>query len=138
MQKIIAALLLLCSLELKAQMPADSSAQFNKPHDLISAPADSTVPLKKNVQCVYHVKPLIDLSVCAVEGAGALYGLSLLNKKKPSDVNDILNLDPNNLLPVNRAAIHEFNPAMGSVGDVFLYGSIVCGFTMFLDRAIRH
>ena len=96
--------ILICtSFILCAQMPADSLKQLNLlPHDLISTQNDSvTVPdEKKKEQCVYHVKPLIDIPICIAEGAGALIGLSLLNKKKSRDVNDILHLDPKNPLPI--------------------------------------
>ena len=149
-------------LTLKAQIPPDSIVQSNTdlpgnnvdsvPQD--SIPGDKLVPFHKAASdtaklktpglndrpnCLYNIKPAIDIPISALALAGTFVGFNLINKKPPTDTNIILNLDPEKDIPlaINRVAIHNYDPNAAHISDYFLYGGFVYGFTLLLDHDIR-
>jgi len=145
---------------LKAQIPQDTLKQ--SPIDTAAVPTDTAViriapaeqpsgkampPMSdmKNFKssdkpnCLYRIKPAIDIPVTLVGVIGAPLGFYLINKKPPTDTNVILNLDPQRdiELGINRKDIHNYDPHMKQISDYFLYGSFLYGFVLLADHDIR-
>src|SRR6185503_377002 len=107
MYKLFLTLLLLINMcvFVCAQIPADSLGT-NK-DSLISLPvappsSNKVLPaitdfrgtkINENHECLYNIKPIIDVPLCLIGSIGAPLGFYLINKKPSTDTNVILNLD---------------------------------------------
>ncbi|HYV91829.1 MAG TPA: phosphatase PAP2 family protein [Chitinophagales bacterium] len=96
--------------------------------------------LNDNRNCLYNVKPIIDVPLCVIGSIGAPLGFYLINKKPSTDTNVILNLDPQRDIKnsLNRKDIHNYDPKLKDISDFFLYGSFAYGFVLLFDHDIRH
>ncbi|MBA3647885.1 MAG: phosphatase PAP2 family protein [Chitinophagales bacterium] len=94
---------------------------------------------RDHVNCPFHIKPAIDISITVLGIAGTITGFSLLSKKTSSDVGVILNLDPERdiKIGINRHDIHNYSVTANNLSDVFFYSSFLYGLILLADREIR-
>lgn len=145
-------LIVMSACSLKAQIPEDSLQQ--SPIDTaeiivepVEQPSEKTIPAMGDVKnfkssekrdCVYRIKPAIDIPVTLVGVIGTPLGFSLIAKKPATDTNVILNLNPQDIeLSINRKAIHNYNRDLKIISDYFLYGSFIYGLVLLADHDIR-
>ena len=154
MNKGLFVLLIIISVSsfLEAQIPADSIQ--HAPNDTATIriepvqPEEKALPAMNSMKdfkssekhdCLYHIKPAIDIPVTLIGVIGAPLGFYLINKKPSTDTNVILNLDPHHDIEIgiNRKDIHNYDPNLKQISDYFLYGSFLYGFVLLADHDIR-
>ncbi|MEO5674165.1 MAG: phosphatase PAP2 family protein [Chitinophagales bacterium] len=113
-------------------IPAENKSDFVKPVRLHSKFNDNT-------NCIYNLKPAVDIPIAALGVIGTITGFSLIAKKTPSDSATIVNLDPETdiKLGINRKDIHNYDPDLKHISDYFLYGGAAYGLVLLLDHDIR-
>jgi len=93
---------------------------------------------RSNSNCIYHIKPAIDVPVAIAGIAGTILGFSLISQKPNSDSGVIANLHKSDLTwGLNRTFADHFSIKADNTSDFFLYGGFVYGFVLLLDHDIR-
>ncbi len=87
---------------------------------------------------VHRIKKGIDIPVTALGVAGTLFGVYLRQNKEPSDSITIVNLDPGQLLPIDRRVIYEDDYMAGKVSDYFLGAGFVIPWFLAFDRQVNN
>ena len=91
----------------------------------------------KAQQDIYNYNWKIDVPVTLFGVAGSAYGFYKIGQKPSSDSATVVNLDRNDIIPLNRSSIHPYDEKIGNITDIFFYGAYPYPFLLLLDKDIR-